>query len=82
MIIIIGRTLLLPFKINKSIKLKIKIITLILLSVFSFFLYHLPNIVFYKYTIPHSLLFVQTNTKDTTNIVIITLKIYDSHNEK
>ena len=51
MIIIIGRTLLLPFKINKSIKLKIKIIALILFSVFSFFLYHLRNIVLYEHTI-------------------------------
>ena len=50
MIIIIGRTSLLPFKINKSIKLKMKIIALILFNVFSFFLNHLFSIVVRKYT--------------------------------
>ena len=49
-------TLWLPLKINKSIKLKIKIITLILFNVFSFFLYHLRSIVLCEYTKPFYLI--------------------------
>ncbi len=82
MIIIIGRILLLPYKINKSIKPKIKIIALILLNVFSFFLNHLCNIVYFKYNRFHCLIICANKYKNTTNTGIITLKKYDSHNEK
>ena len=50
MIIINGRMLFLPSKINKSIKLNIKNIALSLFSVLSFFLSHLRITVIYKST--------------------------------
>ena len=50
MTIINGRMLFLPSKINKSIKLNIKNIALILFSVLSFFLSHLRITIIYKST--------------------------------
>ena len=50
MTIINGRMLLLPSKINKSIKLNIKNIALSLFNVLSFFLNHLRITVIYKST--------------------------------
>ena len=50
MIIIIGRMLFLPSKINKSKKLNIKNIALSLFNVLSFFLSHLRITVIYKST--------------------------------
>ena len=56
MTIIIGRILLFPSKINKSVKLKTKNIAPSFISAFSFFLNHLRITVICKYTKPNSII--------------------------